>query len=228
MGKQRCWTILKKLIQDVSSLNNQNNGQISFHRHSTGTTPVLKVQAIAHPSKFSIEDLLPLWLALFQVIQRWMQLLRISWPGVKHYINSSIICKVPGIIQPIQATHTWRNPLEGDWVYLKIRPHKQVSLPARLNPKLFAKYYDPYLVLKQIGAVAFKLQLPSGARIHLVFHISRCHCRFTCLISSVWGWLVNLLEFWILDKSYSKIHLSHKRWYSGKANQQRMPLGKIG
>lgn len=189
------------------------------------------------PSKFSIEDLLPLWLALFQVIQWLMKLLRISWLGMKPCINSSIIYNEPRIIGPIQATHTWRNPLEGDWVYLKIRPHKQVSLPARLNPKLPAKYYDLYLVLKQIGAVASKLQLPSSAKTHLVFHISqlkkscstsRCHCRFTCLISSRWGWLVNLLEFWILDKSDSKIHLSHRWWYSGKANQHRMPLGKIG
>jgi len=48
-----------------------------------------------------------------------------------------------------------------------------VSLPARLNPKLPAKYYDLYLVLKQIGAVASKLQLPSSAKTHLVFHISQ-------------------------------------------------------
>lgn len=45
----------------------------------------------------------------------------------------------------------------GDWVYLKIRPHRQVSMPTRLHPKLSARYYGPYLVLKQIGAVAFQL-----------------------------------------------------------------------
>ena len=33
---------------------------------------------------------------------------------------------------------------EGDWVYLKIRPHQQASMPTRLNPKLSTKYYGPY------------------------------------------------------------------------------------
>ncbi|KAK7247608.1 hypothetical protein RIF29_42494 [Crotalaria pallida] len=67
----------------------------------------------------------------------------------------------PSLIQP------------GDWVYLKIRPHRQGSMPTRLHPKLAARYYGPYLVLKQVGAVAFKLQLPECARIHPVFHVSQ-------------------------------------------------------
>lgn len=62
---------------------------------------------------------------------------------------------------------------EGDWLYLKIRPHRQASMPTRLNPKLSARYYGPYRVVKQIGVVAFQLQLPETARIHLVFHISQ-------------------------------------------------------
>ena len=42
---------------------------------------------------------------------------------------------------------------EGDLVYLKIRPHRQVSMPSRLHPKLAARFYGPYLVVKQIGTV---------------------------------------------------------------------------
>lgn len=61
----------------------------------------------------------------------------------------------------------------GDWVYLKIRPHRQASMPTKLHPKLSARYYGPYLVLKQIGEVAFRLQLPDNARIHPVFHASQ-------------------------------------------------------
>ena len=61
---------------------------------------------------------------------------------------------------------------EGDWVYLKIRPHRQASMPTRLNPKLSARYYDPYRVVKKVGAVTFQLQLPGTARIHPVFHVS--------------------------------------------------------
>ncbi|RZB98082.1 Transposon Ty3-G Gag-Pol polyprotein isoform B [Glycine soja] len=61
----------------------------------------------------------------------------------------------------------------GDWVYLKIRPHRQGSMPPRLHPKLTARFYGPYLVMRQVGAVAFQLQLPSEARIHPVFHVSQ-------------------------------------------------------
>ncbi|XP_073223389.1 uncharacterized protein [Cicer arietinum] len=75
--------------------------------------------------------------------------------------------------QMIKFANCHRKPTkikEGDWAYLKIRPHRQVTMPTRLHPKLAAKYYGPYLVLKQIGTAAFKFQLPTEARIHPVFH----------------------------------------------------------
>lgn len=62
---------------------------------------------------------------------------------------------------------------EGDCVYLKIRHHCQASMPTRLHPKLATRYYGPYLVIKQIGTVAFQLKLPEHARIHPVFHVSQ-------------------------------------------------------
>jgi len=61
----------------------------------------------------------------------------------------------------------------GDEVYLNIRPHKQQSMPTRLHSKLSARYYEPFLVLAKVGSVAFKLQLPEGAHIHPVFHVSQ-------------------------------------------------------
>ncbi|XP_047179137.1 uncharacterized protein LOC124845982 [Vigna umbellata] len=60
---------------------------------------------------------------------------------------------------------------EGDWVFLKIRPHRQTSMPTRLHPKLSTRYYGPFLVEKQIGYVAFRLQLSETSRVHHVFHV---------------------------------------------------------
>lgn len=73
------------------------------------------------------------------------------------------------------ANRKWR-PMEikvGDWVYLKIRPHCQSSMATRLHLKLASSYYGPFEVVKQVGSVAFKLQLPETMRIHPIFHVSQ-------------------------------------------------------
>ncbi|KOM41163.1 hypothetical protein LR48_Vigan04g136100 [Vigna angularis] len=61
----------------------------------------------------------------------------------------------------------------GDWVYLKIRPHRQTSMSSTLHSKLAAQYFGPFPIIQQIGEVAFKLQLPEAAQIHPVFHVSQ-------------------------------------------------------
>lgn len=57
--------------------------------------------------------------------------------------------------------------------YLKLQPHVQTSVATRPNQKLAFKFYGPFIILKKVGSVAYKLQLPSSAQIHPVVHVSQ-------------------------------------------------------
>nr|GEX39359.1 hypothetical protein [Tanacetum cinerariifolium] len=66
----------------------------------------------------------------------------------------------------------------GDWVYLKLQPHRQVSIRQGQQHKFSPKYYGPFKVAERIGEVTYRLELPNSSQIHLVFHISqlkKCH-----------------------------------------------------
>jgi hypothetical protein len=69
--------------------------------------------------------------------------------------------------------HSERSFEVGDWMFLRLQPHKQMShKQAKKENKLSPKYYGPYKVLQKIGTIAYKLELPASSRVHPVFHVS--------------------------------------------------------
>lgn len=64
---------------------------------------------------------------------------------------------------------------EGDLVFLKLQPYVQSSMAKRSNQKLSFKFFGPYRILQRVGATAYRLELPSSAQIHPVFHVSQLH-----------------------------------------------------
>ena len=57
-------------------------------------------------------------------------------------------------------------------MYLRLQPYKQSSVHHKKLGKLAPRYYRPFQVIQKIGEVSYKLYLPSGSLIHLVFHFS--------------------------------------------------------
>lgn len=59
----------------------------------------------------------------------------------------------------------------GDCVYVCLQPYPRTSVSHRKDHKLAPKYYGPLRIVKRIGAVTHKLDLPAIAKIHPIFHI---------------------------------------------------------
>nr|GEV44455.1 reverse transcriptase [Tanacetum cinerariifolium] len=70
----------------------------------------------------------------------------------------------------------------GMWVYLKLQPHRQVTIRKSVQNKLSAKYSGSFLIISKVGTVAYKLELPKDSKIHPVFHVSQLKlCKGTDL-----------------------------------------------
>ncbi|GJX93434.1 hypothetical protein Tco_0348020 [Tanacetum coccineum] len=61
----------------------------------------------------------------------------------------------------------------GDWMWLKLQPHRQVSIRKGKENKFSPKYFSPFEVISKNGEVVYELKLPNYSQIHDVFHVSQ-------------------------------------------------------
>ncbi|MCO5599486.1 hypothetical protein L7F22_053590 [Adiantum nelumboides] len=61
---------------------------------------------------------------------------------------------------------------KSDLVFLKVLA-KSKTMKTGTCDKLYPRYCGPFKVLKKIGDVAYKLELPESSQVHPVFHVSK-------------------------------------------------------
>jgi hypothetical protein len=60
----------------------------------------------------------------------------------------------------------------GDLVWLRLNQRAVAFVHDNARTKLASKFFGPYEVIERIGPVAYKLRLPTKARIHNIFHVA--------------------------------------------------------
>ncbi|MCO5610035.1 hypothetical protein L7F22_064270 [Adiantum nelumboides] len=116
---------------------------------------------------------------------------------------------------------------EGDYVFLR----DSESLKTGPTPKLSPRFCGPFKILKRVGSMAYKLELPSNSRIDPVFHVSRLRQRLLREDNIIdQGVLIDFIE----PPNESWIHVTYVRvimfgiryWSNGRIVLKKGQLGK--
>ncbi|KAJ7530955.1 hypothetical protein O6H91_14G026200 [Diphasiastrum complanatum] len=71
-----------------------------------------------------------------------------------------------------RENRTYREFEVGDWVCLLVPPKSKVLRTGR-SARISPRFCGPWLIIKKVSGVAYKLQLPVGCKVHPVFHVSK-------------------------------------------------------
>jgi hypothetical protein len=120
---------------------------------------------------------------------------------------------------------------EGDLVYLKLHPHRQQTMFKCATQKLARRFYDPYLIERRIGKMAYQLKLLGGP-VFTSFFMFLClkrklvspvvqapHCHLLRMKGSL---NCHQNPFWRRDRSSMDQSSQRKVWLNGVVCQLKI------
>lgn len=104
-----------------------------------------------------------------------------------------------------------------DWVFHQLHPYRQTSLSLDKHTKLSPKLFGPCRIVARIGQVAFKLELPSDANIHGIFHVSMLKRKSEIKVCGGTGITRSFCSQWHFTSSTDKsIMVIRRKWTNCK------------